>query len=303
MQQLEQRSTAGHDRSYHGDRKQVQAVMERLANQRSRGETLAEVAHDAGNMVTALGLYCDLLEEPGVLTASFLHYGDELRLLAAASRRLVEQLWSLQTAENPGAAARGGGSGREPGLPLLPGADSRQNPKSAGWASLPPTPIGNLEEELLANRSLLGALAGPSIAIAMNTAGGNQPVRLTGEDLTRILVNLVKNAGEAMPKGGRILIDLREGTAEPGAAPRLMLTIEDNGPGIPPSVLKKLFEPGISTRGKVAADRSGGWAGVHRGLGLSITRAIVEAAGGQIRAANRDPYGACFQIELPVATR
>lgn len=302
MQQLEQRSTPGHDRSYHGDRKQVQAVMERLTSQRSHGETLAEVAHDAGNMVAALGLYCDLLEEPGVLTASFVHYGDELRLLAAASRRLVEQLWSLQTAENPGAAARGG-SGREPGLPHLPGADSRQKPKSAGWASLPSTPIANLEEELLANRSLLGALAGPSITIAVNTMGGNQPVRLTGEDLTRILVNLVKNSAEAMPKGGTILIDLREGAIEPGAAPRLMLTIEDNGPGIPTRLLKNLFEPGITTRVNVAADKSGGWTGLHRGLGLSITRAIVEAAGGQVRAANRDPDGACFQIELPVATR
>ena len=58
----------------------------------SRGETLSEVAHDARNMVTALGLYCDLLEEPGVLATPFMHYGHELRLVAAASRRLVEKI-------------------------------------------------------------------------------------------------------------------------------------------------------------------------------------------------------------------
>ena len=71
------------------ERKRVEAVVETLATLRSEGESLAEVAHDARNMVTALGLYCDLLEEPGVLATPFLHYGSELRLVATASRRLV----------------------------------------------------------------------------------------------------------------------------------------------------------------------------------------------------------------------
>ena len=49
----------------------MEAVVETLAALQRRGESLAEVAHDARNMVTALGLYCDLLEEPGVLAAPF----------------------------------------------------------------------------------------------------------------------------------------------------------------------------------------------------------------------------------------
>ena len=68
------------------ERKRVEAVVETLANLRGEGESLAEVAHDARNMVTALGLYCDLLEEPGVLTTPFLHYANELRLAVATSR-------------------------------------------------------------------------------------------------------------------------------------------------------------------------------------------------------------------------
>ena len=51
------------------ERKRVETVVETLATLRSHGEALAEVAHDARNMVTALGLYCDLLEEPGVLAS------------------------------------------------------------------------------------------------------------------------------------------------------------------------------------------------------------------------------------------
>ncbi len=84
----------------------MEAVVETLATLRSGGESLAEVAHDARNMVTALGLYCDLLEEPGVLAAPFLHYGSELRLVAAASRRLVEKLVALDSAQDSREGAR-----------------------------------------------------------------------------------------------------------------------------------------------------------------------------------------------------
>jgi septation ring formation regulator EzrA len=48
----------------------------------SHSETVAEIAHDARNMVTALELYCELLQQPGVLAEPFLHYGGELRLAA-----------------------------------------------------------------------------------------------------------------------------------------------------------------------------------------------------------------------------
>src|SRR5580698_4553856 len=78
-------------------RRRAESVVETMAILRSPGETLAEVAHDARNMVTALGLYCDLLEEPGVLAVPYAHYGNELRLVAAASRRLVEKLVAIDT--------------------------------------------------------------------------------------------------------------------------------------------------------------------------------------------------------------
>src|ERR1700723_525441 len=98
------------------ERQRVEAVVETLATLHSRSETLAEVAHDARNMVTALGLYCDLLEEPGVLAAPFAHYGSELRLVASASRRLVEKLMALDADKTNSAfretrSAQGGPSG------------------------------------------------------------------------------------------------------------------------------------------------------------------------------------------------
>jgi signal transduction histidine kinase len=124
---------------------------------------------------------------------------------------------------------------------------------------------------------------------------------MTGEDLTRILVNLVKNAAEAMPGGGRIQVSLRQKNAEAGVPRWLLLAVEDCGPGIPERDLERIFETGYSTQ--PIENRADGWAAAHRGLGLSITRSIVEAVGGRICAANRTPTGARLTIELPVRTR
>jgi signal transduction histidine kinase len=290
------------------ERQRVEAVVETLANLRGEGESLAEVAHDARNMVTALGLYCDLLEEPEVLNPAFRHYASELRLVATASRRLVEKLLALDARLDTRIAPDAGlfraiGASRTEAEPL----DAGRLERSRRWDLLPAEPVENLAAELLANRNLLAALAGPSIALTVDVEGGALPVRLTGEDLTRILVNLVKNAAEAMPAAGRIAIGLHEFHSGGKLPPWLLLTVEDNGPGIPKKALDKIFASGYTTRqsGATGADGPGthGWPASHRGLGLSITRSIVEAAGGRIHAANRDPAGACFKIELPVRSR
>ncbi|MGD0800127.1 MAG: sensor histidine kinase [Terracidiphilus sp.] len=285
------------------ERKRVEAVVETLANLRCQGESLAEVAHDARNMVTALGLYCDLLAEPGVLSPAFLHYANELRLVATASRRLVEKLLALDirlgSASELNHAAIAEHAGAEPLSP------SRMA-QARHWDLLPARPIENLADELLSSRNLLSALAGPSIALTIDVEGGALPVRLTGEDLTRILVNLVKNAAEAMPEGGRISVGLHEFHAGETIPPWLMLSVEDSGPGIPRKSLEKIFDSGFTTRAGACAHgghNQGGWPASHRGLGLSITRSIVETSGGRIHAVHRALTGARFEIELPVRPR
>lgn len=257
-------------------------------------ENVAEVAHDARNMVTALGLYCDLLQEPGVLAEPFLHYAHELQLVTAASRRLMEKLATMDAhltaqpaADDPAQIVDTLLRGHNAHLPARP---------AAGTELTPAQPIGDMAAQMFALRNLLGAMAGPSIGLTMTASGGRRAVYLTGEDLTRILVNLVKNAAEATPNGGHIHIHLNETPDEPEGEKWLTLTVEDNGNGIAAAALEHLFEAGYSTR---AFARHGQPHRGRRGLGLSITRSIVEAAGGRIHAANRDPSGACIQIELP----
>ena len=278
------------------ERKRLEAVVETLASAGNRGETVAEVAHDARNMVTALGLYCDLLDEPGVLANPFTHYGSELRLVAAASRRLVEKLVAIDSNSLPIVRKNAGNSTR-----AMKGGRSgaSRDQLVTDWNPKPSVPIGSLAVELLANHNLLAALAGIAITLTMDVDGGARPVWMTGEDLTRVLVNMVKNASEAMHTGGRIQIGLRELRASAGAVDTLVLTMEDNGHGIPEPSLEKIFESGYSTRTR-GADAPAFRAISHRGLGLAITRSIVESAGGRIFAGNRTEGGARFEIELPV---
>ena len=284
------------------ERKRVDAVVETLAGVRSRGESLAEVAHDARNMVTALGLYCDLLEEPGVLNIPFLHYGNELRLVAAASRRLVEKLMAFDDSSATEGNSLYGINGAHRGALRTTANPTVRISNYASMERPSANPIESLAAELMANRNLLASFAGPSISLSVEAEGGALPAAISGEDLTRVLVNLVKNAAESMPAGGQIALGLHEFHAGGDAAPWLVLTIEDNGPGIPRASFKKIFEAGYTTH---LPERSGTgqWPGAHRGLGLSITRSILEAAGGRIRATNRDSGGGRFVIELPVRTR
>jgi hypothetical protein len=305
-------------------------------------------------MVTALGLYCDLLDEPGVLAVAFAHYSNELRLVAAASRRLVEKLVALDANADARADlradARAAGEpdrnrpGNDPagcvdeldepasgswtagGLPepalrraldrsldwtMNNGAGlaaaTRSSDAGAGrsrrWESIFAEPINNLAGELAANRNLLAALAGSGIAVTVDTEGADRHVHLTAEDLTRLLVNMVKNAAEAMPFGGRIRITLSERPAPGGSPSKLVLAIEDTGPGIPAELTERIFVSGFTTHADGGAANAG-WPSAHRGLGLAITRSIVEAAGGRIVAVNpvnpAGRAGARFEIELPV---
>jgi signal transduction histidine kinase len=303
------------------ERRRLEAVVETLAALRGKGESLVELAHDTRNMVTALGLYCDLLEEPGVLTAPYAHYGSELRLVAAASRRLVEKLVNLDGREGSGTAEASSDQeqptgqvehtepsermemGEQGKRNLIAGAAGRAAARFRSWALLPAEPIDSLAVELEANRNLLAALAGPQIALTLDARCGCLPVRLTGGDLTRVLVNLVKNAAEAMPSGGRIALVLSERAEKDGSVSGLVLSVEDSGPGIALRAVDRIFESGYSTRIDPRPSRetgSGAWVSGHRGLGLSITRSIVEAAGGRIQVANLAPAGARFEIELPV---
>jgi len=269
----------------------------------TQAQSMAGLIHDARNMVSAIDLYCDLLEEPGVLSPLFRHYASELRMVSGAGRRLLEKLAVAESMSEIELAAHLQAaptplSRHLPDFRLAP-TDSAAHSASAASLSealrrdsrrktLPyGRPVANLAEELLASEHLLVALAGPHIRIDLSISGGQRPIAMTGDDLTRVLVNLTRNAAEAMPCGGDLRIALEEGPEF------LSLTFADNGPGIPEGALETIFSPGYSSHAgsQRASDPDADphvWPVRHRGLGLSIVRSIVSAAGGSIWAANRN---------------
>jgi signal transduction histidine kinase len=103
--------------------------------------------------------------------------------------------------------------------------------------------------------------------------------------LQQVLVNLVLNAGQAMPGGGTLKV---RALADPGG---VTITVEDTGPGIPPSVAGKIFEPFFTTKEP----------GKGLGLGLSISRHIVTLMGGTIQVASSPGAGSLFTLRFPTA--
>lgn len=101
--------------------------------------------------------------------------------------------------------------------------------------------------------------------------------------IQQVVLNLLENAIDAVDKDGGITVSTFRRAKEVG------FRILDTGPGIPPDVLDKIFDPFFSTK-KV---------GEGTGLGLSISYGIIERLGGRIEAENAPGQGACFTVHLP----
>jgi signal transduction histidine kinase len=106
------------------------------------------------------------------------------------------------------------------------------------------------------------------------------PARMDGEKMKQVVMNLLRNAVEAMPEGG--VVTLESGLVDG----RARLIVRDTGPGLPDGV--DVFQLFVTTKPK------------GTGLGLSIVQQIVLQHGGDIAAANEPGQGACFTVTLPV---
>jgi len=122
--------------------------------------------------------------------------------------------------------------------------------------------------------------------------GEAAPVHGSPDELHRMVLNLLENAIRHTPEGTAIGVDLsdRDGYA--------MLTVSDDGPGLPEGMESQVFDRFV--RGQGPADRSTR-NGTGTGLGLSIVRAVAVAHGGAVTARNGADGGACFEIRLPLA--
>jgi signal transduction histidine kinase len=107
--------------------------------------------------------------------------------------------------------------------------------------------------------------------------------------IEQILVNLVINARQSMPNGGRLRIEVREDPA----ADLAEVKVSDTGVGIPPDQLRQIFEPFFTTKQPDEYGRGG------TGLGLSVCRQIIEHHHGRIRVESVVGKGSTFTVKLP----
>ncbi len=151
--------------------------------------------------------------------------------------------------------------------------------------------VSNLLETLVeVHRATLGE-GGPHFDVVMPADDRLLVDGIEGR-LGQVFRNLISNAVSFSPPGGRIALSATRETG-PGGQAWAVISVSDQGPGIPEGKLAAIFDRFYSERPK------GEKFGTHSGLGLSISKQIVEAHGGQILAENRPEGGARFLVRLP----
>ncbi|HUK25020.1 MAG TPA: ATP-binding protein [Terriglobales bacterium] len=136
-----------------------------------------------------------------------------------------------------------------------------------------------------------------AVELHRDLAGNLPPVHCDPAQIEQVLLALVMNAIDAMPHGGNLWLQTRlygepatrQRISAEAAAGEIELKVRDDGVGIPPEVMPQIFEPFLTTKENHGV-----------GLGLAISRSIVERHGGQISVQSEVGRGTCFCIRLPL---
>ncbi len=226
---------------------------ERLA---TVGRMAAHITHEVRNPLASIGLYVELL-------------GDELPPGDAAGRRL---------------------------LASLAAEVDRLSEITETYLRFVRLPKPKLEREDLG--AIVAAvmefaraeLAKAGVSLEMNLAPGLPEVAADENQVRQALLNLVRNAREAMAAGGSLRVALAADRSPEGPG-LLRLSIADTGPGIAPDNLAKIFDPFFSTKAK------------GTGLGLALVHQIVAEHGGRIEVDCPPSGGTTFVITLPIVAQ
>jgi two-component system, cell cycle sensor histidine kinase and response regulator CckA len=145
----------------------------------------------------------------------------------------------------------------------------------------------DVKEVIRDTTDMLRRLIGEDVVLISDLSPRLDPVRADRAQIEQVIVNLVVNARDAMPHGGRITLATANVRVEPGDFVRF--TVRDTGVGIDPQARARLFEPFYTTKGP----------GKGTGLGLATVYGIVKRAGGHVRVESEPGRGALFEVLLP----
>jgi signal transduction histidine kinase len=247
----------------------------------------AGLAHDAGNLLAALGLYCDLLKAPGVLRPEHQHYATELLLISDRSSQLIHRLLTAPVANIHDV------------LSLSTGAASVVRPsklfrRNNARTSDVHTNTSNHAAMLLSLTPVLRRIAAGAAEVTVTCQISLPPLNFPSEIIERITVNLVRNAAAAIrrkqacapsaplaPPGEiRVSLALIDG--------HLQLTVKDNGPGMSPTNVEAYLHPEPLPLG------------ASHGLGHRIVHELATASDGQLSIRVRHGQGTAFCLKWPL---
>jgi PAS domain S-box-containing protein len=244
------------------ERRQLQAQLARAQKLEALGLLASGVAHDFNNLLTVVLANASLVEE-------------------TTDRRDVEEL----TGEITRAAQRASGLTRQ--LLLYSRREAME---------FRPLDLRTVVEDLT---RMLRRLVREDVAIAVSAPPEPQPVVGDPGMLEQVVVNLVVNARDALPRGGSLQIGTRTvALSAADAAARggdarvgvwVVLSVRDDGLGIPGAVLPRLFEPFFTTKE----------AGMGTGLGLALVLQVTRQHGGWVEVRSVEGAGSTFEVFLP----
>ncbi|HEU4579828.1 MAG TPA: ATP-binding protein [Polyangiaceae bacterium] len=212
------------------------------------------------------------LESIGRLAGGLAHDFNNLLTAMLGSLELLGDVCPPSGAEDLATLRHGAERAKELTAQLL--AFARKQP-----VSLEVVDVGTL---VLKVERLLQRLVGPGVELAISAEPGAR-VRADAAQLEQVLVNLVVNARDAMPGGGRLEVRV----ATDSRSSSCQLEVEDRGVGIAPDALRHVFEPFFSTKVN------------GTGLGLASSYGVIKQHGGEIHVQSQVGHGTLVRVSLP----
>ncbi|WP_175171912.1 PAS domain-containing sensor histidine kinase [Achromobacter kerstersii] len=226
------------------------------------GRLTGGVAHDFNNFLTAIRFSAEFLKRSADMPASLIRYVGIISDTTKKAAQLTRQLLAYAKKQ-----------------PLKPH-------------------VIDVRDSLSSLRPLFEASVGSSIALAYEIDPGNTTIYADPAQLESALLNLVINARDAMPAGGRLTISVQGIARAPTLgvsldldAPHVAVAVKDTGIGMDDEVAKHIFEPFFSTKGPHE----------NSGLGLSQVQGFAQQSGGDVKVDSRLGQGTTFTLYLPAA--
>jgi signal transduction histidine kinase len=229
------------------------------------GRLLGGVAHDFNNLITGIMLYCDLLIAGLGRDRRLRHHAQEIRMAGEQSAALIQQL--LAVARPRTVEAR----------------------------------VLSVNEVVRGMRELLARLIGEDIELVTSLADDLGWVKMNPAQVQQIVMNLVLNARDAMPDGGRVTVKTRNGAdflshpidQKSSLTPCIEIAVTDTGCGMNAETRSHLFERFFTTK----------LPGQGNGLGLATVFAIVKEYGGTVLVESEPGRGTHVSVHLPQVDR